>query len=378
MRKDLAHILFVDHATALGGAEISMLTLLDQLDRSRFVPHLATLTGKLAEAGRRRGLATHEVPLHRLWGQATAPWRLARGAFALSRVVRNQGIDLIVANTMRASVYAGAAALLTRRPLIWHVHDIFRSGVYVETMSRVATLTVAVSRAAAAPLPCPKRVRVVYNGVRVDRLLRDSREERSPVRAKWGVPNEAVLIGQVARLQPWKGQRDVIAATELLRDLPNTYVAIIGGDIFQDSLRYERQLKEQVRSKGLAERIVFTGHQENMSAVFAALDVVVHASDNEPFGRVLVEAGAAGLPVVAYASGASPELVQHEVTGILVEPKDIAALAGGIRRLVTHPALACDLGRRAREVAQERFDAPKIAREFEELFTAVLEGRLAT
>jgi glycosyltransferase involved in cell wall biosynthesis len=109
-----------------------------------------------------------------------------------------------------------------------------------------------------------------------------------------------------------------------------------------------------------------------LGITLAALDVLVHASADEPFGRILAEAAAAGLPAVAFASGAAPEIVVHERTGLLVTPGDPEALAAAIRRLLGDPVLRRSLGEAARHHAAEHFDVSRLTREVEAVFARAL------
>ena len=369
-----APILLVDHATALGGAEVGLLLLLELLDRTQFTPHLVTQAGRLADAARTLDVTVHVVALPRLRGGAGAAWHLARASAGIARIIRRERIALVVSNTMRASFYATLAARLTGRPLVWQVRDIFAPGLYVRAMGRLCDAAIAISRAVAEPLPCRDKVQVIVNGVRAERFAAERSEQADRLRAVWGVPPGMVLIGQVARLQPWKGQRDVLAAAARLRDLPTVRVAIVGGDIFGDAAAYAEELEAMVRSLGLTERVIFAGHHDDVPSLLPALDIVVHASDHEPFGRILIEAGAAGVPVVAYASGAVSEIVVHEGTGLLVPPGDPVALAAGLRRLAADLPLARRLGANARAHVRDRFDAVRLTRDTEEVFRRVLSG----
>jgi glycosyltransferase involved in cell wall biosynthesis len=315
------------------------------------------------------------VPLARLRGRPDVLWRLPRAVRATVDVIRRQRIALVVGNTVRASFYAALAARLARRPFVWHVQDILPPGPFVRFMHASSAAVVAISHAVAGSLPRSEKVRVVPHGVFSSQFRADRGEKARKLRSSWGVPAQGILVGNVARLQPWKGQRDVIAAAEMLRDLEQVYVAMVGGDIFDDARRYEEELAESVRRRGLEGRVIFTGHQEDMPAAFQALDVLVHASDREPFGRVLIEAGAAALPIVAYASGAVEETIAHGSTGLLVPASDVGALAAALRRLTADAALRRRLGRAAREKVCADFDAGRIVRAIESLFTAVLEGQ---
>jgi glycosyltransferase involved in cell wall biosynthesis len=353
-------ILFMDHAAALGGAETILLLLLEGLDRNRFVPHLAAPPGALAAAARQRGVATHEMPLPRLGGEPAAPWRLARAVLPLARLVWRERIAVVSPHSVRASLYAAPAAMLTRRPLLWYLHEPGPSGFYHRLLCARSTAAVAVSAAVAEQVACSRAIRVIHNGIRWQDYAGDHRERAMRLRALWGVPSAAVLVGQVARLQPWKGQRDVLAAAELvLRARPDVYFAIVGGDIFGDAVHYERELRAEVVRRNLA-HVLFTGQQEDIRAVLGALDILVHASDRESFGTILLEAGAAGLPIAAYDSGGVAEALIHEVSALLVPQGDRAGLAAALLRLVAQPGLARRLGQAARTTVREEFDVRRM------------------
>jgi glycosyltransferase involved in cell wall biosynthesis len=202
------------------------------------------------------------------------------------------------------------------------------------------------------------------------------KDRAAALRRRWGVPADATLVGQVARLQPWKGQRDVIAAAEvLLRDRPDLYVVIVGGDVFGDAVAYERALRADVSERGLDGRVVFAGHVTDIVAVLGALDVMVHASPAEPFGTILLEAAAAGVPIVAYDGGGVPELLADEVTALLVPAGDWHALSGGIVRLVDDRRLARALAARAQVTVQRWFDVRPWVRDVQALLLEVAARR---
>ncbi len=369
------HLLFIDHAAALGGAELALLLLLEHLDRARFAPHVAAPPGALAAAARAQGLPVHELPLAQLRASVAAPLRLARDARALARIVRGERIELIQVNTVRAGPYGALAARLTGRPLLWFVHDILAPGLYTRAMCATASEVIAVSAAAARALPCAARAHVIHNGVSLDAFAGDRQAAAAALRAAWGVPPDAMLVGQVARLQAWKGQRDVLAAAAALRvQCPDVHFALVGGNIFGDDDAYVRELHAVVEQQRLGDRVHLAGHRDDIPSVLAALDMLVHASDREPFGRILIEAGAAALPIVAYADGAVGEILAHERTGLLVAPGDVAALAAAIRRLVADRALGRRLGDNARADVAARFDIRQLAPQVERVIDAALEA----
>ena len=369
-------VLFVDHAAALGGAEKCLLLLFEHLDAASIVPHLATSAGLLADHARALGVRVYEVPLPRLRRQAGAPWRLVAGAAALTRIVRRERIALIASHSARADLYAALAARCTHCRLVWHVHELVRARLHRRVMCATCDAAVAVSAAVAAVLPRSDKVHVIRNGVRTADFAVLPKDRAAALRRQWGVPADATLVGQVARLQPWKGQRDVIAAAEMvLRERPDLYVVIVGGDVFGDAVAYERALRADVSERGLDGRVVFAGHVTDIVAVLGALDVMVHASPAEPFGTILLEAAAAGVPIVAYDGGGVPELLADEVTALLVPAGDWHALSGGIVRLVDDRRLARALAARAQVTVQRWFDVRPWVRDVQALLLEVAARR---
>ena len=174
--------------------------------------------------------------------------------------------------------------------------------------------------------------------------------------------NGSPLVGIVGRLEAWKGQ-DVFlrAAARVSAEHPGAVFAVVGGGLPGKETEYAGRLQTLVEELGLAGRVQFPGHAQDVFPWFDALDVCVHATHGEPFGLVLVEAMALGKPLVATALGGPVEIVEEGVSGLLVPPGDEKALAEAIGRLLSDEALAARLadgaGRRAYEFTDERMAA---------------------
>ena len=339
-------ILFVDHAAALGGAEISLLGLLAALDRGAWEPHLATVPGRLSQLAAAAGVTVHHLPLRRLQRDGgdrnwSAPWHLLRGSLALAGLARRLRVSLLHANVLRAAVYTAPAARLAGRPWVWHVRDILRPTAIVRLLCREAGAVVAISRAVAAALPCGQRAQIIANPVALAPARARSREAL-------GLP-EGRLLASVGRLRPWKGHHRFISMADHLA-AEDVHLLIIGGrDLGEDGedLAYAEALHRQAAALGLANRVHLLGERGDLADLWPHLSALVHAADAEPFGRVIAEAQLAGVPVVAFADGGVPELIEDGVDGLLAAPGDEAALARAADRLLSDPALAERLASRA-------------------------------
>jgi glycosyltransferase involved in cell wall biosynthesis len=182
----------------------------------------------------------------------------------------------------------------------------------------------------------------------------------------------------VGRLSPWKGQADFIRAMRLVRArFPDVYMVLVGGPIFGDD-SYESALHELAQDCGMAPWSRFIGQRDDLPDVLAALDILVHCStEPEPFGRVVIEGMAAGLPVAAYGHGALPEIVVPGETGLLVPPGDIEALAQAVRDLIANSAARASYGLAGRQRARECYDVQPLTRRIEAIIESAAAGRAA-
>jgi len=359
------HILFLDHAPALGGAERSLLLILKYLDRTRFSPHLACTGGPLAEKARALGVATHTVSMPRLRRSARFPLDWLTGASAIARVARQTGAECLYANTVRAATYAAPAARLARVPFVWHMRDFYLSEsrprhpwadrLGKRLLCATARAVIANSHAVASHVPCAAKVAVVHNGIEVD-LFDPALVDDAAFRQRFGIPPDVPLVGTVGRLRPWKGQDRFLRAMRRVADeFSRVWFLVVGGDPFGVADDYPRQLRELAVSLGLTDRTVFTGHLDDVRPALAAMEVFVHPGEPEPFGLVNIEAMAMGRPVVGFAHGALPEIVADGETGVLVPPGDEGALAEAIVHILRNPSRSTMMGRAARERVTQCF-----------------------
>jgi len=287
---------------------------------------------------------------------------------------------VLVANTVRAAFYGALAARLARVPFVWHMRDFWLS----ETRPRclcadrlgkqllciAAARVIANSHATAAHLPCRDRVTVVHNGIEVERY--DPVMSGAPFRRRYGIPPDVPLVGTVGRLRPWKGQdRFLRVLTQVRKAVPEVWGVVVGGAPFGVQDDYPQRLRRLTADLELGDRVVFTGHLDDVRPPLAAMDVFVHPGDPEPFGLVNVEAMAMGKPVVAFAHGALVEVVVNGETGLLVEPGDEAALAHAVTALLRSPHRRTALGRAGRQRVEQRFDVRRTVKEIEAVYTQI-------
>lgn len=213
-----------------------------------------------------------------------------------------------------------------------------------------------------------RRIEVIHNGVRLERFADVAPERVAALRTALGLADDAVVIGTVTRLREEKGNRYLVdAAARLLRQFPRAVVLVLGDGP-------ERSfLEARARRHGIdPERFKMPGFQEDIPAALSLMQIAVVPSIREGLSLAVLEAMAAGKPIVATQVGGILELVAHEESAILVPPADGAALAAGIERLVAAPETGVTLAARAR-ARSRRFSIEHNVRRLEELYERLFD-----
>jgi L-malate glycosyltransferase len=340
-----ANVLYLHHVGELSGAETSLRLLLRHLDPVRVRPLFAGPTrGAFPEALAADGVTT--LPL------AFVPLRSAGRVLAsvrrLVRLVRIHSIDLLHANGPQSNVPAGLAGRIAGVQVIWHARNLIAGNMWdvdralAPLATRIVCNAEAIRRRFAGSRGWNRSLTIV-NAV-------DTREfhpgvPRAPFRRELGVPDTAPLVGIVGRIGLGKGHEHFVeAALRLLGGGLDAHFVIVGDPLFDEDAWRADALHRVVKDAGREDRVRFIGYRHDVPAVMRGLDVLVLASDAEPCGRVLFEAMASGTAIVATASGGTPEIVRDGVEGLLVSPRDPAALAHAIGVLAADTSLRARLG----------------------------------
>jgi glycosyltransferase involved in cell wall biosynthesis len=281
----------------------------------------------------------------------------------ISGLAKQNNARMILGWMAKAHVYGGLAAKIAGIPAGWFQHGLPTPGSWIDgSANRIPAVgAMACSKFSA---DCQLKVtpnlpmRVVYPAADLVRFNPRALPSPEECRKKIGVDGK--LIGIFGRLQAWKGMHVLIdALAKILATHADAHLLIVGGAWDQEA-EYELQLKQQVTRLGLGKQVLFAGYQKNIPEWMQACDVVVHASDNEPFGMVVVEAMALGKPVVAGANGGPREVITDGVNGLLAPFGDSAALSAAILRYLNDQAFARQVGEAAIQRAQS-FSIPRFA-----------------
>jgi glycosyltransferase involved in cell wall biosynthesis len=358
-----------------GGAENHLLALLTHADRQAFAVETAVLSGEgeLVPIFRHAGIPVHLLKARNRFD----PLALGR----LVRLLRDGHFDILHSHLFRADIYAGLAMarLGEHRPLLVstrHNDDRFFLNPFVGLVhygvSAQQDLIIAISDHIARftvsrGVRHPERVRRVYHGIEPPVTAALEREGQR-IRQELGIGPDAFLVGNVGRLALQKGQRHLIAAMPLLLErVPHARAIIAGGGDLED---YLRELASEI---GVADRVHVLGPRKDVPALMHAIDVFVMPSIWEGFGLVLLEAMAAGRPIVASRVATIPEVVADGETGLLVPAGDPLALAVALAELAEQPERAARFGAAGRERLRRQFSLEKMVGDTELLYRELLE-----
>jgi glycosyltransferase involved in cell wall biosynthesis len=379
----LMKILFLDQSGKPGGAELCLLDIARKY-RDRCLVCL------FSDGDFRTILERNQIPVKVL----ATPLEIHKDSRVLAGLLSTRQLipliievarlsreyDLIYANTPKALVVGALASVLSRRPLVYHLHDILSTEhfsltnqkIAVTLANRFAAVAIANSQASQSAFIAAggqaKLSQVVYNGFN-PALYHAAKCHRQQIRQELGFTAQEYVVGHFSRLAPWKGQHLLI---EALTHCSRSIGAILVGDALFGEEDYVRQLKQQVKDLKLEDRVRFLGFRSDVAELMAACDLVAHTSTApEPFGRTIVEAMLCGTPVIAAAAGGAIELVEHGVTGWLVTPGDPLKLATIVQQCYDRPDLAMEMVSTAQTQASQRFDLEGIDRQLAQLLLQV-------
>jgi glycosyltransferase involved in cell wall biosynthesis len=372
-------ILFLDQSGKPGGAELCLIDIAKPYsDRC--------LVGLFADGSFKNLLQQNKIPVQVLASQAIQVRKessLAQGLGSLGQLAPiitkvakiAREYDLIYANTQKALVVGAIASFLSRRPLVYHLHDILSEEHFSKTNRRIAvtcanrfaSLVIANSQASQTAFVQAggraKLTEIVYNGFD-SKNYQISESDIKQLRQELSLDGQFV-VGHFSRLAPWKGQHILL---EALAKCPEEVTALLVGDALFGEQDYVESLHNQVTNLGLEKRVKFLGFRSDIPQLMSACDLVAHTSISpEPFGRVIVEAMLCATPVVAAASGGAIELVEHDINGFLATPGKPQELALIINTCVQQPEKTATIAHNARITASQRFDVTTINQQIAEL-----------
>jgi glycosyltransferase involved in cell wall biosynthesis len=382
-------VCFISHSSSRGGAELSLLELIDALSERGIhcacvLPDYGPLNKLLAErrvemlvVPFKQWVHTRRSRIGRV--RRMLPLRHALATCRMVSAIRRLGCDVVYTNTIAVGVGA-LAARIAGRPHVWHLREFgyddhrlcYDVGACVSRrlIGMLSSACIANSQAVAQeyrPHLPNTELTVIYNSVEVS-----PPDGKIPADAPWRKTGalRCLLLGKFLR---GKGQEDAVRAMMHLQRMNTpTELLLLGGSA---DTHYQRHIERLVEQSQMTDRIHFLGHSDNPLPLVNTADVVLMCSQREAFGRVTVEGMKLGKVVIGTRSGGTPELVQEGKTGFLYTPGDAEQLAAKIRLLYSDTALRSQIGAAARRFACEQFHQQRYGGEVASVLQRVVSCR---
>jgi glycosyltransferase involved in cell wall biosynthesis len=365
-------ILYIIGQLNIGGAERQLLYLASHLNRDEFQPVICTLSDQTQQRYLAEKADIDVITLPRLMKpDLTRLWRLPA-------VIRNIQPDLIHSYLFVGNFWARISGTFSGIPVIISIRnsDYYTSPFQV-SMNRIlrplTKMMIANSKAgrnsAISRREIGKRKSlVIYNGIplfQFDDLLR-----KGDVRKELGLNKENILIGMIARLESQKDYETYLRAMQIVSNKNEKVRVLCVGDGSKKS-----ELMELTRSLNISQITIFTGSRSDVPSILNALDIFVLSSHFEGFPNAIMEAMAAGLPVVASRVGGVPELVAHNITGLLVSPGNAEDLAESVLSLLEDQERATEMGLRGRQRIESSYTIENLVAQTEAVYNQVLRTK---
>lgn len=373
----------------LNGGERSILAAIDWLrgndDRFEFVA-IAPPVGRLADELRTRGIA---IRAWSLWDDTSRRYSAEDVEFSLQRAVDEVNPDLLHGNSLAMGRLIGRAASDLRVPTTAHLRDIIKlSASAIADLNRNRML-IAVSEATRVFHVSQgfdsSRVCVVRNGI--DLKSFQPKGATGYLHSELGLPfvrSESLadadtqsvrLIAAIGQIGLRKGLDVLAAAAPLtIARIPGAHFLFIGERLSQkeESVRFEQSIQEKFVANGIADRLHLLGYRGDVADILNEVDLLVHSANQEPFGRVLLEGCAVGVPIVATDVGGTSEIIIDHETGVLVPSRNPPALAAAMIDLLIDRAKAVRYREAARRRAESEFGISNSAQKLAQVWERVL------
>ncbi len=303
----------------------------------------------------------------------------------ITDLIKNGGFDIVHTHSSKAGVLGRISAKRCGIPIIAHtIHGLafhrfenpLLNLLYLSLERYTARFTskiitvgdVMKDKAISAKIAKHDKIVTIYSGIEMDEFSKINEDSKS-IRKKIGIPEDAFVIGKIARLVRLKGHNYILmCAKEIIKNFPNTYFLFVGGGYLKSSL------EKKTQKQGIEKRFIWTGlvPPSEIPQLIGAMDILIHTSLREGLPRTIPQALACGKPVIAFDIDGACEVVKDGFTGYLVQAKDYNGLRIKIIELLKNPDLRRRIGQQGREFVRERFDIKTMVDSIEQEYIGLI------
>jgi len=368
-------VLFITSLFAkMGGAEKNIYDIVGNIHKERFTMYVTCLKGgELIEDLKSKGISASIIGLDKIFSIKA----FIKGV-ELFRFIREEGIQIVVTYHHDADIWGGLVALLARVPVI--ISSRRDLGTHLQKkhiwayriLNQLFTKIIAVSDAVKEKVvqrewTSPRKIITIYNGVDIYKFKNP--DNTSDIKVLLGISPSKIIIGTLGAIRPIKGHIYLVqAAVEVIKKRDDVIFLIVG----YKETEYFNIVFNLIKKLGLEEYFVFTGDRTDISQLLAVIDIYILSSVSEGFSNAVLEAMAAGKPVIASNIGGNAEAVIQNQTGLLVPPRNTEAIVKGILRLLENTSLRQFMGKEGYVRVAKGFTLEKMIENVEAIFERLL------
>lgn len=347
----------------MGGGQWSLYYLIKRLNRDIFHPIvICPEDGELAEKMKSVGAEVIIFKIGRIR-------HLNLSVISkLISIMKTQKVHLVHTDSSTETFYAGISAKINGIPLIWHIRVSEQEWFLDRILSLFSTKIILVAKALSSRfkwLNKTNKLTVIYNGVDIEEF--DKFPLSTSIKKEYGIDEDVVTLGCIGRIEEKKAQECLIFA---MRHVHKARLLLIGSG----EEKYLKRMKDICMELNVSDRIIFAGYRSDIPSILKEIDVLVFPTLSEAFSRVILEAMAAGKPVIATNVGGNSEAVVDGITGYIVVTKDSLRLADRINELVSNKVKREKMGTAGRQRVVEFFTINQNVKKTEEVYLEELEN----
>ncbi|MED4601675.1 glycosyltransferase family 4 protein [Paenibacillus validus] len=382
----MLRVAYLDHTARWSGGEIALYNLLTNLDQEIEPLVILAEEGLLADKLLEKGV---DVRIHKLREKTRnrnrnkidfqmffSIFEFFQYGLKLGKLLRKENVACIHTNSLKSAIYGAIAAKSANLPLVWHIRDNIAAPYLRPTIAKFIRLMARL---------LPNGIIANSNSTMASLHLSSYRDIHTLVAyssyngpiakgtdAEWNKKQFIVLL--VGRLDEWKGQHILLEAAARFKNNSEIQFWIAGDAIFGND-EYKLRLDKQIKDNDLT-NVSMLGHVDHIPALLQKADLLVHTSIMpEPFGQVIVEGMASGLPVIASDLGGPREIVLRDVTGLLIPPGDAEILRDAIQWMIDHPEERARMGEKAISRVRENFLIDSTVKRISEFYPNVVKQK---
>ena len=372
------HVLYINTPSHVGGAEISLLLLMNNLDKEKYTPYLVTqFKNKLFTQADLDGIPvfSHHFP----WLSRRRPWIYGSSIYNLCRIVRKNRINIIHTNCDHSLQFTAKVSKITRIPFVSHIRDLTRSWFSPASIKTLKRASLIIANSNFVRDYCiqqgldAKKVVAIANPIDIEKFSNLTDDVGIKLRREFQIPEDAVTIGIVGHIQPIKGHAEFFEASmRLAEKYNNIFFVIIGEVLGSENEMFLSKYLSRIEQSCDSDRFKFVGHRDDIQNVMKSIDILAIPSHTEAFGRVAVEGMASGCAIVASNVGGLPEIITHEKNGLLIPPYSVEALYVELERFIVNSCLRKKLIE-SKEILLEKYSVDNHASKIQLCYDEVLD-----